>query len=333
MPGTNQFLPFAVGAGANTLTPTAYAALTSLLSVGFTAGVAPSAQFNTALRQATTAAAGVAQFIANQGQNVNDDGSPTNFASALASALLSVAAAAVSFATLSLSASGTSASVSVSAAEILLRGNDGSARLLTNVNLTLNSAGTGANGLDTGSLAASTWYSVWVIHNGTTAATLMSLSATAPTMPSGYTHKARVGWIRTDGTANKWPLAFKQAGRRIRTTVSGNVSGLPVLVAGIQGNINTPTWVSASLANYVPSTAAEALLVVAGASTGTVMAAPTSAYGAYNSATNQPPVVVSIGTTSRTVTPYSMLLESAAIYYASDLSSGQVFCGGWEDNL
>lgn len=87
MPGTNQFLPFAVGAGANTLTPTAYAALTSLLSGGFVAGVANSAQFNTALRQATTAAAGLAEFIANQNINVNDDGSKANFAAGLTTAL------------------------------------------------------------------------------------------------------------------------------------------------------------------------------------------------------------------------------------------------------
>lgn len=87
MPGTNQFLPFAVGAGANTLTPTAYAALTSLLSSGFVSGVANSAQFNTALRQATTAAAGLAQFVANQGINVNDDGSAGNFAAGVQSAV------------------------------------------------------------------------------------------------------------------------------------------------------------------------------------------------------------------------------------------------------
>lgn len=87
MPGTNQFLPFAVGAGANTLTPTAYAALASLLSNGFVSGVANSAQFNTALRQATTAAAGLSKFIADQGPNVNDDGSPTNYAAGLMTAL------------------------------------------------------------------------------------------------------------------------------------------------------------------------------------------------------------------------------------------------------
>lgn len=91
MPGTNQFLPFAVGAGANTLTPTAYAALTSLLSSGFVAGVAPSAQFNTALRQATTAAAGIAQFIANQNGNAFDNGDPGSFAASFSSALAGVA--------------------------------------------------------------------------------------------------------------------------------------------------------------------------------------------------------------------------------------------------
>lgn len=90
MPGTNQFLPFAVGAGANTLTPTAYAALTALLSSGFAAGVAPSAVFNTAFRQATTAAAGVAQFIADQGGSALDDGVPANFSAALKSAFNSL---------------------------------------------------------------------------------------------------------------------------------------------------------------------------------------------------------------------------------------------------
>lgn len=88
MPGTNQFLPFAVGAGANTLTPTAYAALTTLLAGGFQAGVAPSAQFNTALRQATTGVAGLAKFISDHGANALDDGNHSNFADALLAALV-----------------------------------------------------------------------------------------------------------------------------------------------------------------------------------------------------------------------------------------------------
>jgi len=58
--------------------------------------------------------------------------------------------------------------------------------------------------LDTGSEAANTWYSLWAIHNPTTVTTagLLSTSATAPTMPSGYTKKRRVGWIRNDASSN-----------------------------------------------------------------------------------------------------------------------------------
>ena len=59
----------------------------------------------------------------------------------------------------------------------------------------------GANGLDTGAAANSTWYAVHVICNaaGTLVASLFSLSATAPTLPIGYTLFRRVGWVRRDG--------------------------------------------------------------------------------------------------------------------------------------
>src|SRR3990172_12758616 len=51
----------------------------------------------------------------------------------------------------------------------------------------------GANGLDTGSEAANTWYNIFAIAkaDGTTAS-LLSLSATAPSMPATYTKKSRI---------------------------------------------------------------------------------------------------------------------------------------------
>ena len=75
MPGSNQFLPFATGSGANVLTPADYAALTSLVASGFTSGIAPSQQVNTPLRQSSFVASAIAQAIADQlGVAVNDDG-------------------------------------------------------------------------------------------------------------------------------------------------------------------------------------------------------------------------------------------------------------------
>jgi len=68
--------------------------------------------------------------------------------------------------------------------------------------LTANLAASGANGLDTGSEAASTWYALHVIDGlGVAAASLLSLSATAPTLPSGYDVFRRVGWVRNNGSS------------------------------------------------------------------------------------------------------------------------------------
>jgi hypothetical protein len=102
MSGTNDFLPFANSGGANVTSQAAYVALTSLIANGFLSGVAPSAQFNKALRQSTAIAAALAQFIADTSlDNVLDDGNAANL---LAS--LKKSAAALPDFTATLSASG-----------------------------------------------------------------------------------------------------------------------------------------------------------------------------------------------------------------------------------
>lgn len=59
----------------------------------------------------------------------------------------------------------------------------------------------GINGLDTGAEAADTWYSVWLVAGATGVGGLLSLSSTAPTLPSGYDIvKRRVGWAYNSGT-------------------------------------------------------------------------------------------------------------------------------------
>lgn len=90
-------------------------------------------------------------------------------------------------------------------------------------------AGTSGNGLDTGAKANSTWYHVYAIRKDADGSgdVLYSLSATAPTMPSGYTYFRRIGSIKTDGSGNI--LAFKQVGDTFywAATVS---DGAPALI-------------------------------------------------------------------------------------------------------
>lgn len=72
--------------------------------------------------------------------------------------------------------------------------------------------GSNQGGLDTGSKANNTLYSVWAIGRTDETAYdyLFSASATAPTMPADYSYKRRVGFILTDGSGNI--RAFTQYG-------------------------------------------------------------------------------------------------------------------------
>lgn len=73
MAGTNDFVPWAIGGGANVLTAAAYAALAER-TLGAQTGTAVSANFNTAMRQASFITSALAQWMANNGINVLDDG-------------------------------------------------------------------------------------------------------------------------------------------------------------------------------------------------------------------------------------------------------------------
>jgi hypothetical protein len=84
--------------------------------------------------------------------------------------------------------------VTVTADEVVLKDSNGAPFLATTVNVTANTASSGVNGIDTGSVSTN-WYYLYVIYNGTTVSSLLSLSATAPTMPGGYTYKALVSAV------------------------------------------------------------------------------------------------------------------------------------------
>ncbi len=99
------------------------------------------------------------------------------------------------------------ATVDIDIDEIILQNTDGMCIRAADIDLAANietlGAGSTINGLDTtwatsADEAASTWYHIWVISNGTTVASLLSESATAPTMPTGYTYKAYVGAVYND---------------------------------------------------------------------------------------------------------------------------------------
>ncbi len=93
--------------------------------------------------------------------------------------------------------------VDIDADKIIVEDSSSNRVSLSSVNLTADlNATAGINALDTGSKANSKWYHIWVIYNGTTTASLLSLSSTwagvTKTNISGYTYAGYVGAIYND---------------------------------------------------------------------------------------------------------------------------------------
>jgi hypothetical protein len=195
----------------------------------------------------------------------------------------------------------------------------------------------GANGLDTGTKSNSTWYNVWVIWNGATAAALLSLSATAPTMPSGYVNKVRVGAIRNDASGNLWRTI--QYGRRAQIVVGANPATAAIITSGSSGSPNTPTYTAVSWAGFFPPTAAVGNMVLFINQTDNqgALLAPNGSYGAWTSGNNAAPAGTKnngiTGSTINTSQVVSFVLESGNIYYASNSNGSYVYATGWEDNI
>lgn len=240
-----------------------------------------------------------------------------------------------------ISYTGTAGAVTVTANALTLNNSAGQSVTLNAWNQTATSgnASGAANSLDAGSWAFSTWYNLFAIYNPTTQtrAHLWSLSATAPTLPSGYTYFARVGANKTQSATNYWFLGGTQLDRSFQYKVnsSGNLTALPLMSSGAQGNVSTPTWVAVAVSPFIPTTAGRIAVTIGQMTTASqALLAPSNSYGGYASTSNPPPFSMSGG--SGTTPPVStcwMTLESTSIYIATGSTSGGFYCFGWEDNL
>ena len=132
--------------------------------------------------------------------------------------------------------------------------------LISGAATTVNCAATGANGLDSGSLAANSWYHVFAIAKADgTAACLASLSAASPALPAGYVAFRRIGSVRTDGAAAI--LAFTQIEDTFHFAASiTDVSLASMGVASALYTLTAPTGVRVRPIIDVGTTAGNLLL-------------------------------------------------------------------------
>lgn len=149
--------------------------------------------------------------------------------------------------------------VNISAMAVTLANSGGTLVQAINPSLTCNTAGIGANGLSTdvpgGALAAFTWYHFHVIYNGTTVASLCSISATAPVLPTGYSYSCYVGSKVTDASSHL--LWARQTGNKVLY--------YPNQVPAVSAN---SAWTAVNLAAFVPPNAIEVIISVIGGGSG-----------------------------------------------------------------
>ncbi len=127
--------------------------------------------------------------------------------------------------------------------------------------LLVNSLVNGVNGLDTGTIAASTQYAVYLIGDSrnynNTAAVLSLTSNIAPILPSGYDSYRLVGFWATDGSSN-----FVYA-----TNKPQNIGGLqtyfhsPAISVLSGGNATSFTAIDLTTNSAIPTTTLENIIV------------------------------------------------------------------------
>ncbi|WP_409302027.1 phage tail protein [Pseudomonas sp. KCJK8993] len=239
---------------------------------------------------------------------------------------------------LRVSATGTDSYVKATADEVCVKNGLGQQLVIKNVSISPSLAALGLGGLDAGVVKNNTWYSVWVIWNGARAAGLFSLSATAPLLPAGFTHKARLGWTLTDKQGAPYPLSFLQRDRTVQYKVAAgsNVPALRLMASGTAGNPTSPGGVPIGTSDFVPVTATKIILSLSLplATSAAILVAPNNSYGPYASTTNPPPVGLSA---SGAMVPSSLqgviVLEEPQIYWASNSVASRLYVFGWEDGL
>lgn len=130
--------------------------------------------------------------------------------------------------------------------------------------LTVDITVSGAGGLDTGSEANSTWYNVWFIQKSSdgTQSLILSVSATAPTMPAGYDIKRRVGELYNNASGNlMWIRTPKGMGCRRRILYRADQQTAPLRIVSA-GNPTATTWTDANCAAAAPPTCREVVLQI-----------------------------------------------------------------------
>ena len=237
---------------------------------------------------------------------------------------------------------GTSVDVTVTADEVILgNANCTSYVSLPAVNLIGKTNTVGLNGMDITGVVGSTWYAIYVVYNALTnvSGLLFSTSEIAPALPTGFEYYAKVGWIRTDTTGNRYALPLITWNNMTQySIVSGsNLTAFPIIISGVVGTTNggkALTLSAVAVNAFIPPTANRIILAVTNSASNGCCIAPNNnaSYNGWKSNDNSPLIVEATNYTNYATRHVKLILESRYIYAATEGSNTRVKVIGWEDS-
>lgn len=152
--------------------------------------------------------------------------------------------------------------------------------MINAASVTINAAANGLNGLDTGTFAASKLYYVHLVSDPVSANTtgaMISLSATAPLMPFGYSAFRVIGFMVSDGSTH-FLLCYNSGDQNARrfTFDAPKATSVTAGTSATYAAINLSTYIPANMDNlpllvqydWTANAAADVLALQGGNSTG-----------------------------------------------------------------
>lgn len=200
----------------------------------------------------------------------------------------------------------------IDADELVLKDSSGDGYTISAVDITVDVAATGLNGLDAGAEATGTWYHAWVVGNGATYGGILT-AATTPTLPTGYTYKAYITSVR-NGAADF--AAIKQRDNHVMCAPTAVLSG---------GNATVYTAVSSTAVVPVTAKNQRGYMWWNSATSGNIwIAGDASGIGE-----------IAVGLTAGNAAPFSLPIvsnPSSGIFYKMSNASqaGYVTISGWD---
>lgn len=146
--------------------------------------------------------------------------------------------------------------------------------------VTINFANNGINGLDTGSIAASTWYYIFVIADpiGLQATGAIASTSATPLLPFGYLAYRQIGWALTDASSHilkmnvsgDYGYRYHQWDTHIQVLDDGTASTLTAVDCSSALPPIQPIPVNLSI-EFTPATADDYVSIANGTSTATAL--------------------------------------------------------------